>query len=73
MKAQPKDALSESAASAVNAPAPHAFTPQMIRARIGKLCVAITGATPAEMLDRATDAARENNFLEFRLDYLSSP
>ncbi|HET8638185.1 MAG TPA: shikimate dehydrogenase [Acidobacteriaceae bacterium] len=73
MKVQPKDALSASAASAVNPPAPHAFTPQMIRARIGKLCVAITGATPAEMLDRATDAARENNFLEFRLDYLSSP
>jgi 3-dehydroquinate dehydratase/shikimate dehydrogenase len=73
MKVQPKDALSASAASAVNPPAPHAFTPQMIRARIGKLCVAITGATPAEMLDRATEAARENNFLEFRLDYLSSP
>ncbi len=73
MKAQPKDALSESAASAANAPAPPVMTPQMIRARIGKLCVAITGATPAEMVDRATEAARENNFLEFRLDYLSSP
>jgi len=73
MKVQLKDALPASAASAVNPPTPHVFTPQMIRARIGKLCVAITGATPTEMLDRATEAARENNFLEFRLDYLSSP
>jgi 3-dehydroquinate dehydratase / shikimate dehydrogenase len=50
-----------------------ALSPQLIRARIGKVCVAITGATPAEMVDRALEAVRENTFLEFRLDYLPKP
>lgn len=51
----------------------NAFSPQMIRARIGKVCVAIVGATPAEMFEKAMEAARENTFLEFRLDYLPKP
>ncbi|MGB7188634.1 MAG: shikimate dehydrogenase [Acidobacteriaceae bacterium] len=50
-----------------------AFSPQMIRARIGKVCVAIIGSTPAEMVEKATEAVRENKFLEFRLDYLPNP
>ena len=45
----------------------------MIRARIGKVCVAIIGSTPAEMVEKATEAARENTFVEFRLDYLPKP
>lgn len=49
------------------------FTPQMIRARIGKVCVAIIGSTPAEMVEKAMEAARENTFVEFRLDYLPKP
>ncbi len=40
---------------------------------MGKVCVAITGSTAVEMLDRAAAAARENPFLEFRLDYLAKP
>ena len=44
-----------------------------LRARIGKVCVAIIGATPAEMVDRATEAVRDSSFLEFRLDYLDKP
>jgi 3-dehydroquinate dehydratase / shikimate dehydrogenase len=48
-------------------------SPQLIRSRIGKVCVAITGATVAEMLERATVAVKETNFLEFRLDYLEKP
>ncbi len=51
--------------------APH--SPQFIRSRIGKVCVAITGSTPAEMIEKADEAARENPFLEFRLDYLPKP
>ena len=50
-----------------------AFTPQMIRARIGKVCVAIIGSTPAEMVEKAMEAVRENTFVEFRLDYLPKP
>src|SRR6185437_11779987 len=58
----------------VAAPVPvTVFSPQMIRARIGKVCVAIIGSTPAEMVEKATEAVRENPFLEFRLDYLPNP
>ncbi len=44
-----------------------------LRSRIGKVCVAITGATAAEMLEKATVAVKETPFLEFRLDYLETP
>jgi 3-dehydroquinate dehydratase / shikimate dehydrogenase len=47
--------------------------PQFIRSRIGKVCVAIVGSTPAEMVEKAEEAARENTFIEFRLDYLPKP
>ncbi|HEV2276504.1 MAG TPA: shikimate dehydrogenase [Acidobacteriaceae bacterium] len=50
-----------------------ALSPQYLRSRIGKVCVAITGTTPAEMVERAEAAVRENTFLEFRLDYLPKP
>ncbi|HTV05816.1 MAG TPA: shikimate dehydrogenase [Acidobacteriaceae bacterium] len=49
------------------------LSPQLIRSRIGKVCVAIIGSTPAEMVEKAYEAVRENTFLEFRLDYLASP
>jgi 3-dehydroquinate dehydratase/shikimate dehydrogenase len=49
------------------------LSPQFIRARIGKVCVAIIGSTPAEMVEKATEAVRENTFVEFRLDYLPKP
>lgn len=44
-----------------------------LRSRIGKVCVAITGANPSEMLRNAEDIVRENHFVEFRLDYLPNP
>ena len=50
-----------------------AHSPQFIRSRIGKICVAIIGSTPAEMIGKAEEAARDNPFLEFRLDYLPKP
>lgn len=46
---------------------------QFLRSRLGRICVAIIGSTPSEMLDRATEAVRENTLLEFRLDYLPKP
>jgi len=53
--------------------APAAASTHFLRTRIGKICVAIIGSTPAEMIEKAADAARENHFLEFRLDYLEKP
>ncbi|XWK74161.1 shikimate dehydrogenase [Tunturiibacter lichenicola] len=54
----------------VNVPS---VSPQFLRSRIGKVCVAIIGATPAEMLEKATAVVKETPFLEFRLDYLEKP
>jgi 3-dehydroquinate dehydratase/shikimate dehydrogenase len=45
----------------------------LLRSRIGKLCVAIIGTSPNEMIERATEVLKESTFLEFRLDYLAKP
>lgn len=70
MKTTPKGLQPKAAASDR---ALHALSPQLIRSRIGKVCVAIIGSTPAEMVEKAHEAVRENTFLEFRLDYLANP
>jgi 3-dehydroquinate dehydratase/shikimate dehydrogenase len=46
---------------------------QFLRSRIAKVCVSIAGATPAEMIEKATSVVKETPFLEFRLDYLEKP
>jgi len=43
------------------------------RLRLGKLCVAIQGSSPAELMDRAEDATKHFKFIELRLDYLPKP
>jgi 3-dehydroquinate dehydratase/shikimate dehydrogenase len=48
-------------------------TAQFLRSRIGKVCVAIIGATAAEMIEQASAVLKETPFLEFRLDYLDKP
>lgn len=48
-------------------------TAQFLRSRIGKVCVAIIGATAAEMIEQASTVLKETPFLEFRLDYLDKP
>jgi 3-dehydroquinate dehydratase/shikimate dehydrogenase len=45
----------------------------ILRSRISKVCVAIIGATPAEMIEKASAVVKETPFLEFRLDYLEKP
>jgi 3-dehydroquinate dehydratase/shikimate dehydrogenase len=52
---------------------PAVASTHFIRSRIGKICVAITGATPADMMHNAEEIVRENHFVEFRLDYLPNP
>ncbi len=45
----------------------------LLRSRIGKLCVAVIGTSPNEMIEKATEVLKESSFLEFRLDYLAKP
>jgi 3-dehydroquinate dehydratase/shikimate dehydrogenase len=55
-----------------NVPSSTAAT-QLLRTRIGKICVAIIGTTAAEMIEKANAVVKETPFLEFRLDYLEKP
>jgi 3-dehydroquinate dehydratase/shikimate dehydrogenase len=52
---------------------PNQVASHLLRSRIGKICVAITGSTADEMLDKASTVLKETTFLEFRLDYLTKP
>ncbi|HEX4155525.1 MAG TPA: shikimate dehydrogenase [Acidobacteriaceae bacterium] len=45
----------------------------LLRSRIGKLCIAITGSSAEEMVEKAAAALRDTTFIEFRLDYLPKP
>ena len=51
----------------------HTLTPQQLRSRLGKVCVAIIAGDVAEMIAKAETALQEVNFLEFRLDYVPDP
>jgi len=49
------------------------LTAQLLRSRIAKVCVAIIGTTPDELIEKATAVVKDTPFLEFRLDYLAKP
>jgi 3-dehydroquinate dehydratase/shikimate dehydrogenase len=49
------------------------YAPRLLPLRLPRLCVAVVGADPNEMVDKAEALVRDNSFLEFRLDYLSKP
>ena len=49
------------------------LAPQLLRSRLPKVCVAIIGSTPEEILEKATATIKDTPFLEFRLDYLAKP
>src|ERR1035438_6605793 len=51
-------------------PAPAIALPRM---RVGKLCIAVQGATVAELISRADAALKDSVFIEFRLDALPKP
>jgi 3-dehydroquinate dehydratase/shikimate dehydrogenase len=45
----------------------------MLPLRLPRVCVAVAGSNANEMAEKAETLARDNVFLEFRLDYLSKP
>lgn len=50
-----------------------AYAPRLLPLRLPRVCVAVTGFDPNELVDKADALVRDNSFLEFRLDYLSKP
>jgi 3-dehydroquinate dehydratase/shikimate dehydrogenase len=59
--------------SASSTLAPLAATAAGPRLRVGKVCVAVQGATVNELLERAEAALAEARFIELRLDSLPKP
>ena len=47
--------------------------PRFLPLRLPKVCLALSGDTVEDMLDTAESMARDNPFIEFRLDYLKQP
>src|SRR3984885_14367931 len=53
--------------------APNNFVARLRPLRLPRVCLAVTGSDPADMLEKAEALVRDNTFLEFRLDYLPRP
>jgi 3-dehydroquinate dehydratase / shikimate dehydrogenase len=53
--------------------APKTYAPRLLPLRLPRVCVAVAGSDPAEMVEKAEALVRDNPFLEFRLDYISKP
>jgi 3-dehydroquinate dehydratase / shikimate dehydrogenase len=49
------------------------LAPRFLPMRLPKVCLALSGDTVDDMLANAESMARDNPFLEFRLDYLKQP
>ena len=49
------------------------ITPRFLPLRLPKVCLAVSADTADEMLETAETMARDNPFVEFRLDYLKQP
>ncbi len=51
----------------------HSAPPRLLPLRLPRLCVPIIGTEANQIVDKAEALARDNSFLELRLDYLSKP
>ncbi|MGB9236534.1 MAG: type I 3-dehydroquinate dehydratase, partial [Terriglobales bacterium] len=49
------------------------FAPRLLPSRLPKVCLAVSADTADELLDLAESMARDNPFVELRLDYLKQP
>lgn len=49
------------------------YGPRLLHLRLPRVCVAIAGTDANEMLEKAEALARDNPFIELRLDYLPKP
>src|SRR5215472_2254688 len=54
-------------------PENHLYFPRLSHLRLPRVAVSIVGATGEELADKAEAVARDNTFIELRLDYVSKP
>ena len=51
----------------------HSIASRLVPLRLPKVCLALASESADELVDSAESMARDNPFLEFRLDYLKQP
>ena len=49
------------------------YISRLAHLRLPRVCVAVFGSDPGEMIEKAESIVRDNTFIEFRLDYISRP
>jgi 3-dehydroquinate dehydratase / shikimate dehydrogenase len=49
------------------------FVPRLLPLRLPRVCVAVIGSDPSELIDKAEALVRDNSLLELRLDYIAKP
>src|ERR1700740_900604 len=49
------------------------YVPRLLPLRMPRVCVAVIGPDPGQLIEKAENLVRDNSFLEFRLDYLPRP
>ena len=49
------------------------FAARTLPLRLPRICVAVVGASGAELVEKAENLGRDNPFVEFRLDYVHTP
>jgi 3-dehydroquinate dehydratase / shikimate dehydrogenase len=49
------------------------YVSRLAHLRLPRVCVAVFGADPGQMIEKADSIVRDNTFIEFRLDYISRP
>ena len=49
------------------------YASRLLHLRLSRVCVAVIASNPDELIDKAEAMARDNSFLEFRLDYIARP
>src|ERR1700684_2536787 len=53
--------------------AANSYPPRLLPLRLPRVCVAVAASDSTELVEKAEALARDNSFLEFRLDYISKP
>ena len=54
-------------------PENHLYFPRLSHLRLPRVCVSITGSTGDELVSKSEAVARDNTFIELRLDYVPKP
>lgn len=49
------------------------YASRLLHLRLSRVCVAVMASTPDALIDKAEALARDNSFLELRLDYIPRP